>query len=47
MRSPYPEFELTNIIYIEKVLKETEIVFLLTVLVLRGYVSTVGNIKIF
>ena len=30
MRSPYPEFVLTNIICIEKALKGTEIVFLLT-----------------
>ena len=30
MRSPYPEFVLTNIICIEKALKGTEIVFVLT-----------------
>ena len=30
MRSPYPEFVLTNIICIEKALKGTEIVFILT-----------------
>ena len=30
MRSPYPEFVLTNIICIEKDLKGTEIVFVLT-----------------
>ena len=30
MCSPYPEFVLTNVIYIEKALKGTEIVFVLT-----------------
>ena len=30
MRSPYPEFVLTGIILIEKALKGTEIVFILT-----------------
>ena len=39
MRSPYPEFVLTNIICIEKALKGTEIVFVLTVFVLTVFVT--------
>ena len=37
MRSPYPEFVLTNIICIEKALKRTEIVFVLTVFLLTRF----------
>ena len=37
MRSLYPEFVLTNFICIEKALKETEIVFVLTVFVLTKF----------
>ena len=48
MCSPYPEFVLTNIICIEKALKRTEIVFVLTVFVLtRFYCISLLVMKIF
>ena len=37
MCSPYPEFVLADVICIEKALKGTEIVFVLTVLVLTRF----------
>ena len=37
MRSPYPEFVLTGVICIEKALKGIEIVFILTVFVLKRF----------
>ena len=37
MCSPYPEFVLTGVIYIENALKGTEIVFVLTVFVLTRF----------
>ena len=45
MRSPYPEFVFTNIICIEKALKGTEIVLVLTVLVLTRF-SVLSTIAI-
>ena len=44
MRSPYPEFVLTGFICIEKALKGTEIVLVLTVFVFtRFYQGCLGN----
>ena len=43
MRSPYPEFVLTNIICIEKALKGTEIVFVLTVFLLTRFYCIHNN----
>ena len=37
MHLPYPEFVLINIIYVEKALMGTEIVFVLTVFVLTRF----------
>ena len=43
MRSPYPEFILTGVIYNEKALKGTEIVFILTVFVLTRFTVCINN----
>ena len=44
MRSPYPEFVLTNIICIEKALKGTEIVFVLTVFLLTRFYCSLKQV---